>query len=260
MRGLQGKRILVGGSASGIGAATARRLAEEGAHVFLGDVKADGAAAVAKEITASGGQAASGYYNLYDEESIKALLADVVDTFGGLDGVANVAAEMSAGVQHRDVELLQMDTDVWERMLRANVIGTGLVIRYALPHLFEAGGGSIVNVTSGASHAGESIRVAYGASKAAINSLTRHVARTYGDRNVRANAVSPGAIMSETALATFSDEFKAAILKSLVLRRPGEPLGQPDDVAQTIAFLLSDDANWISGQVWSINAGGAMRD
>jgi NAD(P)-dependent dehydrogenase (short-subunit alcohol dehydrogenase family) len=260
MRGLRGKRLLVGGSASGIGAATARRLAEEGAHVYLGDVMADGAAAVAKDIEAAGGRAASGYYTLYDEASIAAMIADAVATMGGLDGVANVAAEMSAGVQHRDRELLEMDVEVWERMLRANVIGTGLVIKYSLPHLFTAGGGSIVNVTSGASHAGEGIRVAYGASKAAINSLTRHVARTYGDRNLRANAVSPGAILTETALAVFSEDFKAQILRSMPLRRPGQPHGQPADVAQTIAFLLSDDSDWISGQVWSINGGGAMRD
>jgi NAD(P)-dependent dehydrogenase (short-subunit alcohol dehydrogenase family) len=260
MRGLQGRRVLVGRSASGIGAATARRLAEEGAHVFLGDINADGAATVARDIEAAGGSAASGYYNLYDEESIRDLVANAVGTLGGLDGVANVAAEMSAGVQHRDVELLEMDVEVWERMLRANVIGTGLVIRYALPHLFDAGGGSIVNVTSGASHAGEGIRVAYGASKAALNSLTRHVARTYGDRNVRANAVSPGAILTDTALAVFSEEFKAAILRSMPLKRPGQPHGQPADVAQTIAFLLSDDSDWITGQVWSINGGGAMRD
>jgi NAD(P)-dependent dehydrogenase (short-subunit alcohol dehydrogenase family) len=260
MRGLSGRRILVGGSASGIGAATARRLAEEGAHVFLGDIKADGAATVAKEIEAAGGTVASGYYNLYDEASIQDLIATVVSTFGGLDGVANVAAEMSAGVGRRDLELLKLDVDVWERMFRANVIGTAHVMKYALPHLFEAGGGSIVNVTSGASHHGEPIRVAYGASKAAINSITRHVARTYGDRNVRANAVSPGAIMSETALAAFSEDFKATILANMPLKRPGQPLGQPADVARTIAFLLSDDADWISGQVWSVNAGGAMRD
>jgi NAD(P)-dependent dehydrogenase (short-subunit alcohol dehydrogenase family) len=260
MRGLRGKRVLVGGSAGGIGAATARRLSEEGAHVFLADIQAGGAETVAKEISAAGGVAASGFYDLADEESIKKLLGDVVGAFGGLDGVANVAALMSAGVQHRDIEVLHLDVEVWERMLRANVIGTALVIKYALPHLFEAGGGSIVNVTSGASHAGESIRVAYGASKAAINSLTRHVARTYGDRNVRANAVSPGAIMSATALATFSEEFRAGLLKSMPLQRPGKPLGQPEDVAQTIAFLLSDESDWISGQVWSINAGGAMRD
>ncbi|ADP80780.1 SDR family NAD(P)-dependent oxidoreductase [Pseudofrankia inefficax] len=260
MKGLTGKRLLVAGGARGIGAATARQLALEGAHVYVADLDADGATAVAREIQLAGGAAESGRYDLYAEYSIGDLISDVARILGGLDGVANVAADTSAALQGRDLDLLRMDVGVWEETLRANLIGTGLVIRYALPHLFEAGGGVIVNVTSDGSLAGEKVRVAYGASKAALNSLTRHVARTYGDRNVRANAVSPGAIMSETALATFDEKWQALLLGLMPLRRPGNPHGQPADIAQVISFLMSDDANWITGQVWSVNGGSMMRE
>ncbi|SEO83099.1 SDR family NAD(P)-dependent oxidoreductase [Trujillonella endophytica] len=256
MRGLQGRRVLVAGSASGIGAATARRLGEEGAHLFLGDLDVEGAGRVAQEVVAAGGSAAAGYFDLHDEGSTERLVAEAVEVLGGLDGVAAVAADLSPEVNGRDLGLLEMDVTVWERTLRANLIGTALILKGALPHLFEAGGGSIVTVTSGNAHVGDSVRVAYGSSKAGINVLTRHIAHTYGGRGVRANAVSPGLIMSEAARVAIPEAQQASIRGRTPLGR----LGEPEDVARTIAFLLSDDADWVSGQVWSVNGGLGFRD
>lgn len=256
MRGLKGKRIIVAGSARGIGAATAQRLGEEGAQVMCGDVFADKAEIVAKDIAAKGGTAIACFFDLHEEDTLKALIATAVEAFGGLDGIVNVAFEGRREYHDRDVEILDMEPEIWSTVLHANVIGTGLLMKYALPHLIEAGGGSIINITSGASWVGEPIRVVYGASKAGINSITRHVANRYGDRNVRCNAVSPGAILTEAGKATFSDEFKAQMLSGMPIKR----LGEPEDIASTIAFLLSDDADWVTGQVWTVNGGLVLRE
>lgn len=256
MRGLSGKRILVAGSATGIGAATARRLAEEEARLHLGDVNADGLSAVVEELRGAGADVSSSVFDLVDAASVEALVRDAVEHLGGLDGVANIAADLSPATIGNDVALLDMDVAIWEQTLRANLIGYALIAKQALPHLIEAGGGSIVNTSSGASWIGEDTRPAYAASKAGINTVTRHIAKAYGKQNIRANSVSPGAVMSETALATMSEEFKDQMRAGLTLTR----LGEPADLAQSICFLLSDDTTWVSGQVWNVNGGAGFRD
>jgi NAD(P)-dependent dehydrogenase (short-subunit alcohol dehydrogenase family) len=100
------------------------------------------------------------------------------------------------------------------------------------------------------------VRPAYAAAKAGVNALTRHLAAAYGKDGIRANSVSPGAVMSQTALATMSEDFKAQMLAGVTIPR----LGQPGNLARTICFLLSDDADWVSGQVWSVNGGAGFRN
>ena len=256
MRGLQGKRILVSGSASGIGAATALRLAEEGAVLALGDINEAGVAAIAERITASGGTAHPITFDLADGASVEHLVSEAVSRLGGLDGVANVAADLSPATLGNDVELLEMQVPIWEQTLRANLIGFALIDKLAIPHLIEHGGGPIVNTSSGASWVGEATRPAYAASKAGINALTRHIASAYGKQGIRANSVSPGAVLSETAIRTMSDDFKKQMLAGVTVTR----IGKPEDLANTICFLLSEDADWVTGQVWSVNGGGGFRD
>ncbi|WP_330350375.1 SDR family NAD(P)-dependent oxidoreductase [Streptomyces sp. NBC_00582] len=248
---LEGKRILVAGGAAGIGAATARRLGAEGAKVFLGDIDLVGAKTVAQEISEAGGTARAERFDLLDPSSIESLVADAVAAFGGLDGVANIAADTSIATMSNDRPLVDMDLANWERTLRANLTSYALINKHAIPHLIAAGGGSIVNMSSDAADAGEPQRPAYGASKAGINALTRHIAAVYGPHGVRANALSPGLVLSEQAEAFISDEIKAMTLAKSPIKR----LGRPSDVAQLISFLLSDDADWVTGQVWHINGG-----
>jgi NAD(P)-dependent dehydrogenase (short-subunit alcohol dehydrogenase family) len=154
------------------------------------------------------------------------------------------------------VDLLGMEIGVWERTLRVNLIGHALTIKAALPHLIRAGGGAIVGVSSAAAHAGFPDAPAYACSKAALNALARHVAKRWGKDNIRCNYIAPGWILSEAARRYLDRDKHDAAVAALPLTR----LGEPADTAALLAFLLSDDGSWITGQVVAIIGGAAFRD
>lgn len=255
MRGLDGRRILVAGAATGIGAATARRLAAEGARVAVGDLDAAGAASVAKEIEQAGGTAFGFGYDQADEDSCARLVMSAAEALGGLDGLHTNAADLSPATVGRDRQLLKMDVAVWERTLRVDLIGYAVLIREALPHLLEAGGGAVVCTSSDASDLGQTSQPAYAAAKAGINALVRHVASRWGPERVRANAVAPGIVLSEAALAAQTPQS----LETLRAGTRSDRLGDPGDVAGAVAYLMSDDGAWVTGQVWSVNGGLVLR-
>ncbi|MFD3606203.1 SDR family NAD(P)-dependent oxidoreductase, partial [Streptomyces sp. NPDC058656] len=141
MRGLKGKRIVIAGGATGIGAATAERLAEEGASVAVGDINLAGAEATVKGITEAGGTAVAIGFDLGDETSIQELVYRAATDFGGVDGLFNVGADLSPDTLGRDTDLLDMDPAVWRRTHDVNLLGYALTCRAVLPHLLGQGGG-----------------------------------------------------------------------------------------------------------------------
>lgn len=252
MRGLAGQVVLVAGAAGGIGAASAARLAEEGASVAVADLDVERARATAAMI---GGTATAFGYDQGEEDSIVALLGDVTAHFGRLDGLHANAADLSPQVVGADRQLLKMDVGVWERTLKVNLIGYALLIRESLPHLLTAGGGGIVCTSSDGSELGQVSQPAYAASKAGINALVRHTASRWGRERVRTNAVSPGIVLSEAAKAAQTADALAGYLEGTRSDR----LGGPEDVGAAVAYLLSDDGAWVNGQVWSVNGGLVLR-
>ncbi len=255
MRGLQDKTFLIAGGATGIGAATAQRLADEGACVAVGDVNFDGATATAERITQSGGRAIAVEFDLADERSVQLLVDRTIKEFGAIHGLHNVGADLSEHNLGRDSTILETDMDVWSRTLDVNLLGYVRTIRAVLPHLLEGGGGSIVNTSSGAALGSDPQHVAYGASKAAVNHLTRHVAVNWGKHNIRSNGVMPGLVMGETQERQNDLQLQQAFLMFGKTTR----LGKPDDLAAVTTFLLSEEAEWVTGQVWYIGGGSHLR-
>lgn len=255
MRGLQGKAFIVAGGATGIGARTAERLASEGASVTVGDINIAGAKATVARITQSGGRAIAVHFDLADEGSIQDLVDLTIAEFGAVHGLHNVGADLSAENLGRDTTLLDTDFDVWHRTLDVNLLGYVRTSRAVLPHLLGQGGGSIVNTSSGGSLGTDPMHVAYNASKAAVNQLTRHIANNWGARGVRCNGVMPGLVMGETQKRQNDVQLQQMFLKAAKVTR----LGEPRDLAAITAFLLSDEAEWINGQVWYIGGASHMR-
>jgi NAD(P)-dependent dehydrogenase (short-subunit alcohol dehydrogenase family) len=256
MNGLADRVFLVAGAARGIGAATATRLARDGARVVLGDLDLTGARETAAGIRATGADAHAVHYDQADETSIAALVRETVDRFGVLHGLHANAADISAPTIAGDLDLLRMTPATWMGVLQVNLVGYAVLIREVLPHLLANDtGGAIVCTTSDADDLGLRSLPAYAASKAGIDTLIRHTASRWGKQNIRANAVAPGLVQTETARNLSSS---AHVEKMLAATRSTR-LGTPDDVASAVAFLLSDEASWVNGQVWSVNGGMLMR-
>jgi NAD(P)-dependent dehydrogenase (short-subunit alcohol dehydrogenase family) len=255
MRGLHGKAVLMAGGAGGIGSATSLRLGAEGARVAVGDLNWEGANSVASQVVAGGGEAFAIALDIGDEESVVSAVQTAVATFGGLDGVHINAADLSPAIIGNDSDAMSIDLDVFDRTMRTNLRGHLLCTRHALPALLERGGGALVYTSSAAAFVGEPERPAYAVAKSGINAMVRHVASKWGKQGVRANAVAPGLVLTDTVQEGIDESFRAAVLKGQRSTR----LGRPDDIAAMVAYLMSDDGEWINGQVISVDGGATIR-
>ena len=233
---LEGKVVLVSGGASDIGRATALRLAGAGAAVVVGDVSAEGAASVAEEVEGAGGRAVgAGSATSAARSRWSPSSSAPSPEFGSIDAVDHNAAWSHPRL---DTDAVGVDLGVWERAIEITTRGALLLARHAIPVMAAGGGGSIVTISSGTSTIGESTRVAYGVAKAALNQLTRHLAVRYGRDGIRANAIAPGFILTETAATQVPVDVQARLAEANPTRR----LGTPDDIARVVVFLCSDDA------------------
>jgi NAD(P)-dependent dehydrogenase (short-subunit alcohol dehydrogenase family) len=254
LRGLAKRVAVVVGGATGIGAATAARLGEEGCRVVIGDVASDAAARTAARIVAAGGTAAHVAFDLADPESVANLIHSAATTYGGVDLLFNVGADMST--IRADTDVVDIDFDVWDRVMAVNLRGYVAAMKYAIPRMLSRGGGVIVNTSSAAAFQGEHARPAYATAKAGIGALTRHVASRWGKEGIRCNAVAPGFTATEAIRSAPQwPDLQAAALK----RIRGTRVGDPDDIAALVAFLLSEEGAWINGQVVNIDGGTVLR-
>lgn len=249
---LKDKVIIVAGG-GGIGNGIAHRLSADGAAVVLGDINLEAAQATVAEIVAAGGTAVAAHLDGAEEMSSKALIDMAISRFGGLDGMHINFADLRDG--GRVVDVLDLDLADFDETMRVNVRGFLLCTRHAIPALLARGGGSIVYTASNAAYMGEPVRVAYAMSKGAVLPLMRHVASRFGPKGLRANAIAPGVIMHPRLAEMMPDEVKATFRRETALKT----LGQPKDIAAVSALLMSDDGEFITGQVIAVDGGGFMR-
>jgi len=238
-----GKRALVTGAGSGIGAAVARRLHAEGAEVVLADVRGEAAEEVAAGL---GAGACAVALDVADEDAVRAALADA-ERAGGLDVLANIAG-VGSTTSAPDTPL-----EVWERVFAVNARGTFLCCKHAIPPMAGRGSGSIVNMGSVAGLVGLRNRAAYCAAKGAVVALTRALAVDHVRDGVRVNAVCPGTVDSPW-VRRLVDEVGES-LEALEARQPMGRLGTPDEIADAVLYLASDAAAFVTGTVLAIDGG-----
>lgn len=241
------KVAIVTGGASGIGAATLRRLAREGAAVVCADIDDARGEALASEIRAAGGSARFRHCDVGELAELEACVAFAVSELGGLDFMMNNAVWSTGGWVH------QIDPAGWDKSLRIMLTAVFYGCRAAIPALLARGGGAIVNTASIEAFGGEIFASPYTTAKAGVVNFTRNVAIEYGRKGIRANAICPGVV--ETPLyALFQQASRRTRAEVEGLHALGR-LIQPEEIASVVAFLMSDDASAVTGHAMVIDGG-----
>ena len=244
---LSGRVALVTGASQGIGRACALKLAQSGAAVALAARGQEKLQTLADEVAAAGGKAVVFPLDVGDEEQIKSTFKAVITQLGKIDILVN-----NAGIT-RDQLLMRMKRADWDAVLNTNLTSAYLCTQQAIGSMLKRRWGRIINITSIFGQMGQAGQANYAASKAGLIGLTMAIAREVGSRNITCNAVAPGFI--ETAMTSgLADDFKQNAVKMIPLGR----VGTPEDVANAVAFLASEEASYITGHVLNVNGGMLM--
>lgn len=250
-RRLVDKVVMVAGASTGIGRATALRLASEGARVVVGSPAAEQPLldTLVGEIRALGGEASAAPCDASDDASMKAFVDAGIDAFGGIDAFHANFADLS--LIPSDTDALTVSDELFDRVMEVNLKGMLRATRHAVPRLVERGGGALIYTSSGAAIQGAPSMPCYAMSKSGLHGLIRHVASRWGQENIRANAILPGFVITPEKRHLVSPETAAQVLTTC--RSPR--LGKPEDIAAVVALLASSDGEWINGQCLSVDGG-----
>jgi len=241
MRGLNGKRVLITGGGSGIGAATAARFVEEGSHVCILDRDAKAREQIRKQLPGLKGALAADVSKL---DEVKSAFAEAVKAMGGVDVLIN-----NAGISIRH-SFLEITPEEWDRMIAVNLTGVFYVAQAAARHMWERGSGVILQTASTNGIVGHRYYADYNATKAGVIELTKSMALELAPK-VRVNAVAPGYVLTPMQRAEYTDEMLEEVNQKIPLRRHA----QPEEIAALFAYLASDDAAYVTGQVVTIDGG-----
>jgi 3-oxoacyl-[acyl-carrier protein] reductase len=246
---LDGEVAIITGSAQGIGEAIAGRLAAEGAKVVIADIETDMGQATVEDIEANGGEATFVRTDVSDPADVETLVEATVDAFGGLDIVVN-----NAGGSFEDDRPHLVTEESWEKNIDINLKGAFLCARAALPPMVEGGGGAMVHMSSvnGITGIGHT---AYSAAKSGILALSRNIATQYGRHGVRSNAICPGSIETETRRKEFEESGGGPARDIWMDQYPLGRFGTPEDVANSVLFLVSDLGAFVTGTQLVVDGG-----
>jgi NAD(P)-dependent dehydrogenase (short-subunit alcohol dehydrogenase family) len=247
---LSGRVAIVTGAGGegGIGECTARLLAQLGARVVLADLATSRLEQTAASLSKEGHDVSHCATDISDEPSVAALMRFTRQKYGRLDILDNNAASQG---QPEDREVGSLSVELWDHIMGVNARGTMLACKHALPVMLAGGGGSIINISSGTSVAGDFFATAYAASKGAINTLTRYVATQYGSQGIRCNALVLGLIDTPVLKSVMPEPLREIFRENKLVGR----LGAPQDVAEMVAFLGSDRSRFITGQLLPVDGG-----
>lgn len=251
MQRLSEKVAVITGAGSGIGEACARAFAREGAKVVLTGRRTATLQTVAEAIVADGGDAIAVAGDVGSESDIIAIVDQTMAHYGRLDVLFNNAGLTSMEVMERDRDVVNMEAEIWDRVLQVNLRGPALLAKYAIPHMIAGGGGSILTSGSARYFQGDTDYTAYAASKAGLVSLNQNIAAQYGKQNIRANILVIGMILSDAAARAFPEAVRGIMADNHLTPF----FGQPSDVANAALFLASDDSRFITGQQLFVDGG-----
>jgi len=243
---LQSKVAIVTGAGSGIGCATARLFAEEGAKVVVADYNAAAGRETVESIRRAGGEAIFAQVDVSRSSEVETLVQKTLDAYGAIDILFNNAGILAFGT------VTDTEEHVWDRVMDVNLKGTYLCSKAVIPHMIAAGGGAIINASSSTgAHDAAANSAAYVASKGGVTLLTKCMAIDYAQYGIRVNCVAPG----PTDTAMLRGNFGAEELTDFAATFPMKRLGQPREQAQAVLFLASDDASFITGLVMAVDGG-----
>jgi len=250
MNRLQGKTAIVTGGAKGIGRHYSEALAAQGARVMIADI-ADGKDVAAEIVNAHGADSAvSATFDVSDEDSVKALVAETMKRFGRIDILVNNAAVYST-LHPRNFD--EWDMATWDKVMAVNVRGPWLMVRHVAPHMKAQGAGKIINIASGAAYKGVPRMLPYVTSKGAMIAFTRSLSRELGQFGIGVNSLSPGYILSDTGLVNSKhvEEERIPVRNSRAFKRDGFP----EDLLGALVFLCSSDSDFVTGQSLVVDGG-----
>jgi NAD(P)-dependent dehydrogenase (short-subunit alcohol dehydrogenase family) len=245
---LDGKVALITGAGSGIGRASALAFAREGAKVAVADIVVEGGEETVRMVKEAGGEAFFIKVDVSNAADVEAMVNTVVDTYGRIDCAYN-----NAGIEGRLASTDEYPEDVFDKVIDINLTGVWLCMKYELPHMLKQGSGAIVNTASGAGLIGVAGMSAYVASKHGVVGLTKTAALEYAKSGIRVNAVCPGLIQTPMVERITADQPQLG--EALVAAEPVGRTGKPEEIAESVVWMCSDAASFVTGHAMSVDGG-----
>ena len=248
MKKLQNRVALVTSATRGIGLASALKLAENGAKVYMGVRRMEVTQEICDEYAQKGYVMKPVYFNAYEEDSYENMVNEVIKSEGRIDILVN---NFGTSDPKEDLDLVNTDEEYFFKMLEANIGTVFSITKLVIPVMKQNGGGSVINISSVGGTIPDVTRIAYGVSKSGVNNITKQIAMEYARDNIRCNAVLPGFTATDAALNNMPEEFIKSFLSHVPLNRAG----RPEDMANAVMFFASDDSSYVTGNIMEVAGG-----